>query len=76
MLIYSGSQTEHEVTFLWVCDYLYEETLFVKYKMYEFGKDSVEYHGYIVGQGYLCMDPSKVQAINEWPEPKCTKHIQ
>ena len=49
LLIYSKSEAEHKVHFCQVCDHLHEETLFVKCKKYEFGKDSVEYLGHIVG---------------------------
>ena len=46
--IYSRSEAEHEVHFHQVFDNLHEETLFVKHKKSEFGKDLVEYLGNIV----------------------------
>ena len=48
LLIYSKSKAEHKVHLHQVFDYLYKETLFVKRKKCEFGKDSVEYLGHIV----------------------------
>ena len=48
----------------------------VKLKKYKFGKDLVEYLGYIVGQGHVLMDPSKVQAITECLAQTFNKHIQ
>ena len=49
LLIYSKSKAEHKVHLCQVFDHLYEETLFVKRKKCEFGKDLVEYLGHIVG---------------------------
>ena len=36
----------------------------------EFGKTSLVYLGHIVGGGALRIDPSKVEAIVNWPTPK------
>ena len=49
LLIYSRNKVEHEVHLYRVFDHLHEETLFIKYKKYKFGKDLVEYLGHIVG---------------------------
>ena len=49
LLIYSRSKAEHEVHLCQVFDHLCKETLLVKFKDCKFGKDSVEYLGYIVG---------------------------
>jgi hypothetical protein len=35
----------------------------------EFGKTSLVYLGYIVGNGQLKIDPSKVEVIVNWPKP-------
>ena len=75
-LIYSGNKAENEVHLFWVFDYLHEETLFIKFKKYEFGKDSVKYLGHIVEQGHMRICPSKVQAITKWLESIYIKHIQ
>ena len=65
LLMYSGSEVEHEVYIHLVFDYLHKEILLVKYNKSKFGKDSVEYLGHIIGQGHVYMDSSKVQAITE-----------
>ena len=38
--------------------------------------DSVNYLGFILSQDGLKMDPCKVQAITDWPEPRKVKDIQ
>ena len=65
LLIYRGSEVDHEVYLCQVFYHLHKETLFVKYKKCELRKDSIEYLGHIVGQGYVHMDPSKVWEITK-----------
>ena len=48
LVLYSGSEAEYEVHLHRVFNHSCEETMFVKYKNSEFGKDSVEYLGHIV----------------------------
>ena len=53
-----------------VLDVLKKEKLFLKMSKCEFGKTSLVYLGHIVGGGALRIDPSKVEAIVNWPTPK------
>ena len=41
-----------------------------------FNSDTVEYLGYILSPAGLTMDPSKIKAITDWPEPRKVKDIQ
>jgi hypothetical protein len=41
-----------------------------------FGVDTVEYLGYILSPDGLTMDKTKIQAIQDWPEPRKVKDIQ
>ena len=36
----------------------------------------MEYLGLIVGRGTVAMDPAKVEAVTQWPEPQRVKDIQ
>ena len=65
LLIYNGSEAEHEVHLHWVFDHLHEETLLAKCKKCKFGKDLVKYLGHFVGQDRMHMDRSEVQAITK-----------
>ena len=76
LLNYSGSKAEHGVHICRLIDPLCKQTLFIKCKKCEFGKDSVKYLGHIVGQGHVAIDPSKVQAITKFLALIYTKHIQ
>ena len=41
-----------------------------------FGQTQVEYLDHIiVGGGVIAVDPAKMHAIMDWPEPMCIKHI-
>jgi hypothetical protein len=48
---------------------LNKEKLYVKMSKCEFGKTSLVYLGYIVGNGQLKLDPAKVEVIVKWPKP-------
>jgi hypothetical protein len=47
---------------------LKKENLYIKLSKCEFGKTSLVYLGYIVGNGQLKIDPAKVEVIVKWPK--------
>jgi hypothetical protein len=57
-------------------DTLQREKLYVKPSKCEFGKTALVYLGHIVGGGQLKIDPSKIDVIVDWPEPKNVTEIQ
>ena len=42
----------------------------------EFEKEEIKFLGMIIGYGKMCMDPEKIKAVAEWPEPKNKKQLQ
>jgi hypothetical protein len=42
----------------------------------EFGKTSLVYLGYVVGNGQLKVDPSKVEVILNWPKPSTVMEVR
>jgi hypothetical protein len=52
---------------------LRENKLSLKPEKCEFEKTETKYLGMIIGNRQICMDPTKVQAISEWPNPKKQK---
>ena len=76
ILIYSNTLEEH-------CHHIREVLLWLRNnKLYtcgnkcSFHEDTVEYLGFILSPNGLSMDPGKVSAILEWPEPRKVKDIQ
>ena len=76
ILIFSNSLEEHRKLVRRVLSVLREHKLFLKPEKCFFEQTEVNYLGLIVGNGSLRMDPEKVAAVKEWPEPKCKKEVQ
>jgi hypothetical protein len=69
VLIFSRIWEDHIMRFKTVFEFLKKEKLYVKMSKCEFGKTSLVYLGYIVGNGQLKIDPTKVEVIVNWPNP-------
>ena len=41
-----------------------------------FGIEEVEYLGHIVGREVVKVDPKKIQAMQDWPQPKTLKSLR
>jgi hypothetical protein len=54
-----------------IFDIMHQHCLFVMHSKCAFGKESISYQGHIVSAPGMAMDPAKVQAIVEWPQPRC-----
>ena len=67
---------EHRVHVRQVLQRLLENRLYVKAQKCEFHVPSISFLGYIIGQGQIEMDPSKVSAVAEWPSPATRKRLQ
>ncbi len=55
---------------------LQELDLYLRPTKCSFNQTSVEYLGLIISEGELRMDPVKLKAIQDWPQPKTVKDIQ
>jgi hypothetical protein len=76
ILIYSETLEEHEEHIRRVLQRLRDNKLFARPEKCEFYSTSVAFLGYIVSHQGVSMDPSKVQAIADWPIPTTLKHVQ
>ena len=76
ILVYSDDPTEHTKHVHEVLRHLRKHGLFACPDKCHFYEDSVEYLGFILSKEGLKMDQSKVQAIQDWPEPWKVKDIQ
>ncbi|KAK7938999.1 hypothetical protein WMY93_002325 [Mugilogobius chulae] len=70
------SPEEHVVHVRQVLQRLLENKLFVKEEKCEFHVQSVSFLGYIIGNGQVKPDPSKIRAVEEWPSPENRKQLQ
>jgi hypothetical protein len=75
ILIFSGIWDEHLRHVKQVFDTLQREKLYVKFSKREFGKTALMYLGHIVGGEQLKIDPSKIDVIVNWLEPKSVTKI-
>ena len=76
ILIFSKSWNEHVCHVKKVLDVLKKEKLYVKLSKCDFGKTSLVYLGHIVSHGQLKIDPSKVEAIVNWPKPTSVTELR
>jgi hypothetical protein len=53
-----------------ILDKLEEHDLYLKPEKCAFEKQEIEYLGVIIGQNKICMDPSKLKGIADWPVPR------
>jgi hypothetical protein len=76
ILIFRRNRDQHVRNVKQVLDTLQREKLYIKLSKCEFGKTALVYLGHIVGGGQLKIDPSKIDVIVNWPEPKSVTKIQ
>ena len=76
ILIFSKIREDHVLHVNRVLDILKKEKLFLKMSKCEFGKTYLVYLVHIVGGGELRIDPSKVEAIVNWPTPKIVTEVR
>ena len=75
ILIFSGTWDEHVRHVKKVLDTLQRENLYVKLSKCEFGNTALVYLGHILG-GQLKIDPSKIDVIVNWSEPKSVIEVR
>jgi hypothetical protein len=76
ILVFSGTWDEHVRHVKQVLDTFQREKLFVKMSKCEFQKTALVYLGHIMGGGQLKINPSKIDVIVNWPEPKSVTEFQ
>jgi transposase InsO family protein len=76
ILIFSKTIDEHKRHVRLVLERLRDNGLFAKPEKCAFHQDEVEYLGLIVSPSGIKMDPKKVSAVLDWPEPSSVHDIQ
>ena len=59
-----------------VLQVLRQNQLYLQYEKCTFIQNTIEYLGFIIDNGEICIDPKKVKAIQVWPELKNLTNVQ
>lgn len=76
ILIYSRDWDDHLAHLDQVFAKLQEHKLYAKRSKCEFGLAEVEFLGHLVGRDGVKVDPSKIEAVRDWPPLTSVKDIQ
>lgn len=76
ILIYSRNLADHRHHVAQVLQKLRQFHLYLKLEKCEFHQPTVQFLGYIIGEGGIQMDEGKVTAVTEWPTPQSAKKLQ
>jgi hypothetical protein len=76
ILIYSDSLTAHLQHVYDVLQLLHQHQLFVNRSKCAFGVTSISYVGHIISVDGVAMDPAKVQAMADWPQPCSARAVR
>ena len=76
ILIYSESWADHLRHVRAVLSTLQQHQLFVKRSKCAFGVESISYLSHIISATGVAMDPAKVQAVADWPQPHSTRAVR
>ena len=67
--MYSQSESQHEQHLRLVLQRLREHRLYAKFSKCEFWLPQVTFLGHIVSKDGILVDPSKIEAVRNWPRP-------
>ncbi|KAL4009484.1 hypothetical protein ACER0C_003336 [Sarotherodon galilaeus] len=76
ILIYSRTEVDHVRHVRAVLSRLLEYQLFCKLEKCAFHQRSTSFLGFTISSDGLTMDPQKVQAVTQWPQPSSLKQLQ
>ncbi|GMJ00775.1 hypothetical protein HRI_003746700 [Hibiscus trionum] len=76
ILIHNKSLDQHKFHLQQVLQVLLQNQLFAKRSKCFFGQQKVEYLGHIISSQGAANDPSKVEAMQQWPLPKNLKSLR
>eukprot|EP01018_Ginkgo_biloba_P018976 Gb_14609 [translate_table: standard] len=76
IIVYSKTMKEHIQHLELMLQRLVDNRLYAKISKCEFAKPSIEYLGHIISKDDIQMDPTKIQAVVDWPTPKTLKKLR
>ena len=74
--MYSSSEKEHEQHLRLMLQRLREYQLYAKFSKCEFWLPQVAFLGHIVGKDGILVDPSKIEAVKNWPRPASVSEVR
>ena len=69
ILVYFKNRKDHEADLRLVLQRLRERKLYAKFDKCQFWLDKVAFLGHIVNRDGISVDPEKIRAVLEWPQP-------
>jgi hypothetical protein len=72
--VYSRTYEEHLIQ--QVFNWLQQDHWYLKLSKCKFAQQSISYLGHVINANGVSTDPSKVQAIQDWPVPKTVKEVR
>lgn len=76
ILVYSKNMEKHLKHLEEVFQFLANQQLFAKFSECFFGQQQIEYLGHIISAAGVAADPSKVEAMVNWPIPHTIKDLR
>jgi hypothetical protein len=76
ILIFSKTKEDHHKHVSIALEILRKNQLYAKLSKCTFGATSLEFLGHIISHLGIHMDPSKIKAILDWPEPKDATQVR
>ncbi|PKA54038.1 RNA-directed DNA polymerase like [Apostasia shenzhenica] len=76
ILIYSSSEEEYEEHLKMALKTLRDKKLYVKLNKCEFWLQQVAFLGHIISSSGMAVDPSKIEAITDWPKPTTVTEVR
>ena len=76
ILIYSKSKEEHSEHLRVIMMLLREKQLYAKFSKCEFWLREVQFLGHVISEKGVMVDPSKIEAVMKWVQPKSVTEIK
>nr|ABA94359.1 retrotransposon protein, putative, Ty3-gypsy subclass [Oryza sativa Japonica Group] len=76
ILIYSRTKEEHEEHLRLALEKLREHQLYAKFSKCEFWLSEVKFLGHVISAGGVAVDPSNVESVTNWKQPKTVLEIR
>ncbi|KAL0439149.1 UNVERIFIED_CONTAM: Retrovirus-related Pol polyprotein from transposon.6 [Sesamum latifolium] len=76
ILVYSKDWKDHLVQLQVTLELLRKHQLFAKRSKCDFGKETIEYLGHIISKDGVSTNPSKIECMQNWPQPKTLKELR